>query len=166
MILVSWYWSDFRNVVKKLKNESKCRFSLSIIVHFLMWLSSIICFYFLVILHSPCLSCLCLCRCFSFFFKFLVNLFPVLISGLHFCFQGTLWILEPDKIPKSRHEDKVPKEQRRKKEILEVTPVRKNARIRDHYLILMEADVSCVEIPLRGCTIVAVSATDLPSRKW
>ncbi|XP_042012459.1 testis-expressed protein 2-like [Salvia splendens] len=80
--------------------------------------------------------------------------------------QGTLWILEPDKIPKSRHEDKVPKEQRRKKEILEVTPVRKNARIRDHYLILMEADVSRVEIPLKGCTIVAVSATDLPSRKW
>ncbi|XP_042016823.1 testis-expressed protein 2-like [Salvia splendens] len=80
--------------------------------------------------------------------------------------QGTLWILEPDKIPKSRHEDKVPKEHKRKKEILEVTPVRKNARIRDHYLVLMEADVSRVEIPLRGCSIVAVSATDLPSRKW
>ncbi|KAL1541905.1 testis-expressed protein 2-like [Salvia divinorum] len=80
--------------------------------------------------------------------------------------QGTLWILEPDKIPKSRLEDKVPKEQRRKKEILEVTPIRKNARIRDHYLILMETDLSRVEISLKRCTIVAVSATDLPSRKW
>ncbi|XP_057787725.1 uncharacterized protein LOC131004972 [Salvia miltiorrhiza] len=80
--------------------------------------------------------------------------------------QGTLWVLEPDKIPKSRLEEKVQTEQRRKREILEVTPVRKNARVRDHYLTLMETDVPSVEISLRGCTIVAVSATDLPSRKW
>ncbi|KAH6809341.1 hypothetical protein C2S51_027124 [Perilla frutescens var. frutescens] len=80
--------------------------------------------------------------------------------------QGTLWVLEPDKVPKSKLEEKVPAEQRRRKEILEVTPVRKNARVRDHHLILMESDVFPVEISLRGCTIVAVSATDLPSRKW
>lgn len=81
--------------------------------------------------------------------------------------QGTLWVLEPDKLPKkSKLEEKVPAEQRRRKEILEVTPVRKSARVRDHHLILMESDLSPVEISLRGCTIVAVSATDLPSRKW
>ncbi|KAI3454264.1 hypothetical protein Pfo_010927 [Paulownia fortunei] len=80
--------------------------------------------------------------------------------------QGTMWVLEPDKVPKSGLEDKGPTEQRRRKEILEVTPVRKYARIRDHYLILMESDGSCVEILLRGCTIVAVSATSLSSRKW
>ncbi|GER38409.1 testis-expressed sequence 2 protein [Striga asiatica] len=71
--------------------------------------------------------------------------------------QGTVWILVPDQVLKSGLE---------KKEIMEVTPVRKYARIRDHCLILMEPDGSCVEISLRGCTIVAVSATSLSSRKW
>ncbi|GFP88542.1 hypothetical protein PHJA_000997900 [Phtheirospermum japonicum] len=80
--------------------------------------------------------------------------------------QGAIWILVPDKVPKSGPEDKGPTDQRRKKEILEVTPVRKYARIKDHYLILMESDGSFVEILLRGCEIVAVSATSLPSRKW
>lgn len=80
--------------------------------------------------------------------------------------QGTLWVLAPDKVPKSGLEEKTPTEQRKRKEILEVTPVRKHARIRDHYLILKESDGSCAEISLRGCTVVAVSATALPSRKW
>ncbi|CAA0820978.1 Putative integral membrane protein conserved region (DUF2404 [Striga hermonthica] len=71
--------------------------------------------------------------------------------------QGPVWILVHDKVLKSGLE---------KKEILEVTPVKKSARIRDHCLILMESDGSCVEISLRGCTIVAVSATSLSSRKW
>ncbi|KAK4394957.1 hypothetical protein Sango_1650000 [Sesamum angolense] len=72
-----------------------------------------------------------------------------------------LWVLEPDKVPKSGLEDKVPTEQRRRKEISEVTPVRKYARIRDHYLILLESDGSCVQILLNGCTIVTVSGTKL-----
>ncbi|KAL8457275.1 hypothetical protein ACS0TY_035208 [Phlomoides rotata] len=80
--------------------------------------------------------------------------------------QGTLWVLTPDKVPKSTLEEKAPTEQRKRKEILEVVPVRKHARIRDHYLILMESDGSRAEISLRGCTVVAVSATTLPSRKW
>ncbi|KAL0318723.1 UNVERIFIED_CONTAM: hypothetical protein Sangu_2028500 [Sesamum angustifolium] len=80
--------------------------------------------------------------------------------------QGALWVLEPDKVPKSGLEDKVPTEQRRRKEILEVTPVRKYARIRDHYLILLESDGSCVQILLNGCTIVTVSGTSLASKKW
>ncbi|KAK4428214.1 Nucleus-vacuole junction protein 2 [Sesamum alatum] len=80
--------------------------------------------------------------------------------------QGALWVLEPDKVPKSGLEDKVPTEQRRRKEILEVTPVRKYARIRDHYLILLESDGSCVQILLKGCTVVAVSGTSLASKKW
>ncbi|KAK6148144.1 hypothetical protein DH2020_019056 [Rehmannia glutinosa] len=79
---------------------------------------------------------------------------------------GAIWILEPDKVTKLGLEDKGPTDQKRKKEIMEVTPVRKYARIRDHYLILMESGGSCVEILLRGCTIVAVSATSLSSRKW
>lgn len=103
------------------------------------------------------------------FFNPNFNLFPysiLIIRSCFFLFQGTLWVLEPDKIPKSRLEDKVSAELKRKKEILEVTPIRKNARIRDHRLILMESDAPHVEISLKGCTILAVSATDLPSRKW
>ncbi|KAL3835336.1 hypothetical protein ACJIZ3_010072 [Penstemon smallii] len=80
--------------------------------------------------------------------------------------QGDLWILEPEKVPKSGLEDKLPTEQRKRKDILEVAPVRKYAKIKDHYLILTETDGSCVEIFLRGCTIFAVSATSLSSRKW
>ncbi|KAL0356459.1 UNVERIFIED_CONTAM: hypothetical protein Sradi_4092800, partial [Sesamum radiatum] len=80
--------------------------------------------------------------------------------------QGAIWVLEPDKVPKSGLEDKVPTEQRRRKEILEVTPVRKYARIRDHYLILLESDGSCAQILLNGCTIVTVSGTNLASKKW
>ncbi|KAG8378585.1 hypothetical protein BUALT_Bualt07G0000900 [Buddleja alternifolia] len=80
--------------------------------------------------------------------------------------QGVLWVLEPDKVPTYGLEDKMPMEQRRRKEILEVTPVRKYAKIKDNYLILSESDGSSVEILLRGCTIVAVSATSLSSRKW
>ncbi|KAL3629003.1 hypothetical protein CASFOL_028049 [Castilleja foliolosa] len=68
--------------------------------------------------------------------------------------QGAIWILVPDEVPKSD-----------KGRILEVKPVRKYARIRDDHLILI-SDGSFVEILLRGCEIVAVSATSLPSRKW
>ncbi|KAL3642239.1 hypothetical protein CASFOL_013054 [Castilleja foliolosa] len=79
--------------------------------------------------------------------------------------QGAIWILVPDKVSKLGPEDKGPTDQRRKKEIFEVTPVRKYARIRDRSLVLMESDGSFVEILLRGVEIVAVSATSLASRK-
>ncbi|KAL6493425.1 hypothetical protein OROGR_032204 [Orobanche gracilis] len=79
---------------------------------------------------------------------------------------GPIWILVPDKVSNLALEDKGPTDQKRKKEILEVTPIRKYARIRDHYLVLMESCGSSVEMLLRGCTIVAVSATNLSSRKW
>lgn len=76
--------------------------------------------------------------------------------------QGFVWVLEPDKHPK------VPAsaEQTRKKDILEVSPVQKHAEIKDRTLILTEADGSLATIKLKGCLVVAVSATTFPSRKW
>ncbi|XP_030553296.1 testis-expressed protein 2-like [Rhodamnia argentea] len=79
--------------------------------------------------------------------------------------QGDVWVLEPERVPKSRIE-KVQREQKKKKDFLEVSPVRKHAVIKDHLLILTEADGSPTTIELTGCVIEAVSATDLPSRKW
>ncbi|OMO82622.1 hypothetical protein COLO4_22900 [Corchorus olitorius] len=73
--------------------------------------------------------------------------------------QGVVWVLESEKIP--------PREQpKRKKELmLEVSPARIHARIKDKTLILTHSD-ACTTIPLKGCLIEAVSATNLPSRKW
>ncbi|KAL7138697.1 hypothetical protein ABFS83_09G000200 [Erythranthe nasuta] len=80
--------------------------------------------------------------------------------------QGALWVLQPDKVPKSGLQDKKTTEQKKRKDFVEVTPIRKYARIRDQHLILMESDDSSVEISLKSCTVVAVSATSLSSRKW
>lgn len=74
--------------------------------------------------------------------------------------------MEPEKVPKLGVEDKTLTEQRKRKEILEVAPVRRHARIKDRCLILTEMDGTSVEISLRGCMVVAVSATDLSTRKW
>ncbi|XVF75006.1 hypothetical protein PTKIN_Ptkin13bG0154600 [Pterospermum kingtungense] len=49
---------------------------------------------------------------------------------------------------------------------VEVSPVRKHARIEENNLILKQSDGSRTTIPLKGCVIEAVSATNLPSRKW
>lgn len=76
--------------------------------------------------------------------------------------QGVLWILEPEKVPKIS----ASVEQTRKSEIFKVSPVRKLARIQDHTLILTEGDGSLSKIMLKGCEVVAVSATSVPSRKW
>ncbi|KAJ4713962.1 testis-expressed sequence 2 protein-like [Melia azedarach] len=76
--------------------------------------------------------------------------------------KGFVWVLEPEKVPK----EKVSKEQKRKKDFLEVYPVRKYAKIKDCVLILIESDGSQTAIPLKGCVIEAVSASSLPSRKW
>ncbi|OVA10764.1 protein of unknown function DUF2404 [Macleaya cordata] len=80
--------------------------------------------------------------------------------------QGVIWILEPEKVPKLWSRDKLPKEQKSKKEILEVSPVKKNAKIKDHSLILTDSDGSQATIDLVDCIIVSVSASNLPSRKW
>ncbi|XAR53144.1 hypothetical protein NMG60_11021566 [Bertholletia excelsa] len=80
--------------------------------------------------------------------------------------QGVVWVLEPEKVPESFHRDQVPREQKRKKEIFEVSPVRKHAKLKNQSLILTESDNSHAKIQLKGCNVVAVSATTLPSRKW
>ncbi|KAI3507025.1 hypothetical protein L1887_21743 [Cichorium endivia] len=82
--------------------------------------------------------------------------------------QGWVWILEKEKILKtSQSIDKGSRQQKRKIEIVEVSPVRKHASIKDALsLILTEPDGTLTRIPLKGCTIEAVSATNLPTRKW
>ncbi|KAI3757119.1 hypothetical protein L6452_04652 [Arctium lappa] len=81
--------------------------------------------------------------------------------------QGWVWVLEKEKIPKtSPSTDKGLRQQKRKIEILEVTPVRKYASIKDQSLIVTEPDGSRTKISLSSCTVEAVSATNLPTRKW
>lgn len=79
--------------------------------------------------------------------------------------QGVVWVLEPEKVPKSWQE-KVLREQKRKKEFFEVSPIKKYAKIKNLLLILTEPDGSQTAIQLKGCTIEAVSSTSLASRKW
>ncbi|XP_052174869.1 uncharacterized protein LOC127789861 isoform X3 [Diospyros lotus] len=80
--------------------------------------------------------------------------------------KGAVWVLEPEKLPKAWLADKVPGQQKQKKEIFEVSPVHKYAEIKDDSIILTEADGSRTEIQLKGCTVVAVSASSFSSRKW
>lgn len=80
--------------------------------------------------------------------------------------EGVIWVLEPEKVPRSWSAEKLPGEQKRKKDILEVSPVRRHAKIKDRSLILTESNGSHKTIRLDGCRIVAVSATNLSSRKW
>ncbi|KAL0701612.1 hypothetical protein Bca4012_057734 [Brassica carinata] len=74
--------------------------------------------------------------------------------------QGVIWVLELDESLK----EKLPKEQ--KKKPLEVHPVRKFARIKDHKLILSDADSNQTVITLKGCSVEAVSGSELPTGKW
>ncbi|KAI7985050.1 Testis-expressed protein 2 [Camellia lanceoleosa] len=80
--------------------------------------------------------------------------------------QGVVWVLEPEKVPKAGLVDKAPREKKRKKEIFEVSPVQKYAKVKGQSLILTNSDGSYIEIQLKGCTIAAVSATTLFSKKW
>ncbi|GMI91997.1 hypothetical protein like AT1G17820 [Hibiscus trionum] len=74
--------------------------------------------------------------------------------------QGTVWVLESEKAP-------APREQKRKKDSpLEVSPTRKHAKILENNLLFIHSDAPSTTIPLKGCIIEAVSATNLPSRKW
>lgn len=81
-------------------------------------------------------------------------------------FQGVIWVLESDKVSPRETIMKLAAEQKSKKEIVEVFPVKKNARIKDHSLILTNSDGSHATIELVGCVIVTVSSSSLPSRKW
>ncbi|KAI3948628.1 hypothetical protein MKW98_027694 [Papaver atlanticum] len=80
--------------------------------------------------------------------------------------QGVIWILEPEKLAKVGAKDKLPKDQKNKKEIVEVTPVKKHAKIKDHSLIITNSNGSQVTIDLVDCMVLSVSASNLSSRKW
>jgi hypothetical protein len=91
-------------------------------------------------------------------------MFLKLFSGLFLC-QGIVWLLESEKIPRNWL-DKGPKDQKKKKDFLEVFPVKKQAKIKDKKLFLTELDGSHTAIELKGCIIEAVSASNISSRKW
>ncbi|KAH0897769.1 hypothetical protein HID58_047337 [Brassica napus] len=82
--------------------------------------------------------------------------------------QGVIWILESDEGLKDWMNEKLPKEQKKKKkkDLLEVHPVRKSSHIKDHKLILLNADGTQKIVFLKGCSVEAVSGSDLPTRKW
>ncbi|KAH1043239.1 hypothetical protein GLYMA_09G160200v4 [Glycine max] len=80
--------------------------------------------------------------------------------------EGVVWVLEPDKVSKFWVEKQSSKELKRKKEVLEVTPVRKYGKINGQSLVLTDADGFHTTIQLKGCLVEAVSATSLPSKKW
>lgn len=89
------------------------------------------------------------------------------ICLLSFVWQGFVWVLEPEKVPKIST-DGLPvgvSKEPKKKNIVEVCPVKKYAKIKDHSLILIDTDGSTT-IDLLDCTVVAVSSSNLSSRKW
>lgn len=79
--------------------------------------------------------------------------------------EGVVWVLEPDKVSKFKVE-KQSKEHKRKKELFEVSPVRKYGKIYGNSLVLTDTDGFHTIIQLKGCLVEAVSATSLPSKKW
>lgn len=84
---------------------------------------------------------------------------------MFFHLQGVVWVLEPDKVSKFWVE-KQSKEQKKKKDVMEVTPVRKYGKINGQSLVITDADGFHTAIQLKGCSVEAVSATSLPSKKW
>jgi hypothetical protein len=85
--------------------------------------------------------------------------------------QGFVWILEPEKIPKidtdlARTSSGGAKDTSGKTKIVEVAPVKKYAKIEDHLLIISDLNGTKTTIELQGCSIVAVSSSDLSSSKW
>lgn len=83
--------------------------------------------------------------------------------------QGFLWMLEPEKMPKVSNDHPstgAHQDMKDKKNIVEVFPIRMLATIKGHSLILSGPDGSQITIELPNCTVVAVSASNLPSRKW
>ncbi|KAI4347396.1 hypothetical protein L6164_008211 [Bauhinia variegata] len=88
-------------------------------------------------------------------------------QSLHFSSnkKGTIWVLESDKIPKN-WQNKPSREQKRKKELLEVSPIKKYGKIKAQSLFITEPNGSRTTIQLKGCVVEAVSATNLSSKKW
>ncbi|XP_049395416.1 uncharacterized protein LOC125859671 isoform X1 [Solanum stenotomum] len=80
--------------------------------------------------------------------------------------QGIVWVLESERILKALNTDKATKQHKAQKEILEVIPSQKFGKIKKNSLILIESDGSHTEIPLKGCMVAAVSASNLSTRKW
>lgn len=80
--------------------------------------------------------------------------------------KGVVWVLESEKVSLKESQMKLPAEQRNKKEIVEVFPIKKYAKIKDQLLILRDCGGFQETIQLVGCEIVAVSASSLSSRKW
>ncbi|MCD7450081.1 hypothetical protein HAX54_003499 [Datura stramonium] len=80
--------------------------------------------------------------------------------------QGKVWVLESERILKALNVEKATKQHKAQKEILEVIPTQKFAKIKNQSLILIESDGSHTEIPLKGCTVAAVSASSLSTKKW
>ncbi|KAL2325239.1 hypothetical protein Fmac_024297 [Flemingia macrophylla] len=74
--------------------------------------------------------------------------------------QGVVWVLESGKI------SNLSREQKRKREILEVSPVKMYGQIKGQTLVLREPDGLHTTIELKGCVVQAVSASVLSSRKW
>ncbi|KAL1194096.1 hypothetical protein V5N11_014131 [Cardamine amara subsp. amara] len=80
--------------------------------------------------------------------------------------QGVVWMLELDESIKDWMKEKLTKDQKKKRDLLlEVHPVRRFARIKDHKLILLDSDGSQTAISLKGCFVEAVSGSG-PTRKW
>ncbi|KAG2614442.1 hypothetical protein PVAP13_4KG363901 [Panicum virgatum] len=84
--------------------------------------------------------------------------------------QGFLWMLGQEKIPKvsttNRPSNGASQGIKEKKTIVEVFPVKTLAQLEGHSLTLSAPDGSQQTIHLLNCTVVAVSASNLPSRKW
>ncbi|KAL6603394.1 hypothetical protein ACP70R_043755 [Stipagrostis hirtigluma subsp. patula] len=83
--------------------------------------------------------------------------------------QGFLWVLEQEKIPKvssNRLSGGGSQEIQERKNIVEVFPVKMMAKLEGHSISLSGPDGSQTTIQLLNCTVVAVSASNLPSRKW
>ncbi|XP_016175558.1 uncharacterized protein LOC107618123 isoform X2 [Arachis ipaensis] len=79
--------------------------------------------------------------------------------------QGVLWVLESEEVSRSWL-DRPSKEQKRKRELLEVSPIKMYGQIKGQSLLLREPDGLQRTIELKGCTVQAVSASSFSSRKW
>lgn len=94
-----------------------------------------------------------------------INMF-VFFHILHI--QGSIWILETDKLVSLQNTSQIKgtKEQKIKKDTIEVSPVKKQGKIIQHNLILTDPDGSQTTIQLLDCKVEAVSGSTMPSRKW
>ncbi|CAN6200409.1 unnamed protein product [Urochloa humidicola] len=83
--------------------------------------------------------------------------------------QGFLWMLPQQKMPSlsvHRPSNAATQGVKDKKTIVEVFPVKMLAKLEGHSLTLSASDGAHHTIDLLNCTVVAVSASNLPSRKW